>query len=312
MGIGIAAAFAHAGARVDLVDIKERSDTDAARARCAHELESQLDLLVDSTAITARQRAELDARLSLAFDSEGADAAVSAATAIVEAVPELIDIKQAAFARIGAAASPDALVMSTTSSFLVDTLAALVPHPERFLNTHWLNPAFLMPLVEVSPGEHTDRSALDGALALLRRAGKVPVTTAASPGYIVPRLQTLIMNEATRMVEEGVASADDIDIASRVGFGLRFAVLGVIEFIDWGGLDTLLRAGRYFTSEIDDQRFEPPEILADHVAHGWTGMTAGRGLRELDPDTADAILRERTATFVALLRHLGLLPSPPA
>ena len=178
------------------------------------------------------------------------------------------------------------------------------------MNTHWLNPAFLMPLVEISPGAQTDRPALDSALALLRRAGKVPVTTSASPGYIVPRLQTLVMNEATRMLEEGVASADDIDTASRVGFGLRFAVLGVIEFIDWGGLDTLERAGRYFTSEIDEQRFEPPEILASHLAQGWTGMNAGRGLRELDADASDAVVRERTATFVALLRHLGLLPSP--
>jgi 3-hydroxyacyl-CoA dehydrogenase len=75
--------------------------------------------------------------------------------------------------------------------------------------------------------------------------------------------------------------------------------------------DTLLRAGRYFASEIDDQRFEPPEILAEHVAQGWTGMNAGRGLRELDADASSAIQRERTATFVALLRHLGLLPSPP-
>lgn len=310
MGIGIAAAFAYAGARVELVDIKPRSDESAARERCSRELDGQLDLLVGSSAITAVERTELAARLSLSFDAGTADAALANATAIAEAVPELEEVKRSALARIGAVAAQDALVLSTTSSFLADSLAAFVPAPERFLNTHWLNPAFLMPLVEVSPGDGTSARALSATLVLLRDAGKVPVRTGASPGYIVPRLQVLIMNVATRMLEEGVASADDIDTASRLGLGLRFAILGVLEFVDWGGLDTLLRASRYFSSEIDGDRFQTPGLVESHVSKGWTGMNAGRGLRTLDTDSVDAVVRERTTAFVALLRHLELLPSP--
>lgn len=261
MGVGIAAAFAYAGARVELVDVKSRSDPHAAYERCARELNRQPDLLVESSAITAPERTLLAGRVSLAFEATEADAALASAAAIIEAVPEVEAVKRSALARIGARAADDALVLSTTPSFLVDRLAGFVSAPERFLNAHWLNPAFLMPLVEVSPGSRTSASAVSATFELLRAAGKVPVTTAASPGYIVPGLQALVMNEAARMLEEGIASADDIDTASRLGLGLRFAILGVLEFIDWGGLDTLLRASRYFSAEIDGRRFEPSGLV---------------------------------------------------
>ena len=104
-----------------------------------------------------------------------------------------------------------------------------------------------MPLVELSPGEHTDPAVTARLKALLEGVGKVPVVCAARPGYIVPRIQALAMNEAARMVEEGVASAEDIDKAIKYGFGFRFAVLGMLEFIDWGGGDILYYASRYLT-----------------------------------------------------------------
>ena len=96
-----------------------------------------------------------------------------------------------------------------------------VEHPERFLNAHWLNPAYLIPLVELSPGARTDPAVTARLKAMLEGIGKVPVVCAARPGYIVPRIQALAMNEAARMVEEGVASAEDIDKAIKYGFGFR-------------------------------------------------------------------------------------------
>ena len=137
------------------------------------------------------------------------------------------------------------IIASTTSTILVDDLSSAVEHPERFLNAHWLNPAFLVPLVEISPGARTDPAVTARVKALLEGVGKVPVVCAARPGYIVPRIQALAMNEAARMVEEGVASAEDIDKAIKYGFGFRFAVLGMLEFIDWGGGDILYYASRY-------------------------------------------------------------------
>src|SRR5206468_2836577 len=115
----------------------------------------------------------------------------------------------------------------TTSTFLVESLADFVARPERFLNTHWLNPAYLVPLVEVSPGARTDPAVLARVMDLLRGAGKVPVKCAPAPGFIIPRIQALALNEAARVVAEGVATAEDVDTATRVGLGLRFAIIGL-------------------------------------------------------------------------------------
>ena len=119
-----------------------------------------------------------------------------------------------------------------------------------------------MPLVELSPGAATDPAITARVKTMLEGIGKVPVVCAATPGYIVPRIQALAMNEAARMVEEGVASADDIDKAIKYGFGFRFAVLGLLEFIDWGGGDILHYASRYLTGALNSDRYAAPEIIS--------------------------------------------------
>ena len=139
-------------------------------------------------------------------------------------------------------------------------LAPLIAHPERFLNAHWLNPAYLVPLVELSPHPGTDAGVLARAKALLESIGKVPVVCAPAPGFIVPRLQALVMAEAARMVEEGVATPEDIDKATRFGFGFRYASIGVVEFIDYGGNDILYYACRYLAQALGE-RYTAPAIV---------------------------------------------------
>jgi len=169
-------------------------------------------------------------------------------------VPEVLDLKREALARAAALAGPQPIIASTTSTILVDDLAGAIDHRERFLNAHWLNPAYLVPLVELSPGARTDAEVTARLRALLEGIGKVPVVCAPRPGYIVPRIQALAMNEAARMVEEGVATAEEIDKAIKYGFGFRFAVLGMLEFIDWGGGDILYYASRYLTKALGSER----------------------------------------------------------
>ena len=189
------------------------------------------------------------------------------AAVIFEGVPEVLDLKREVLARISALAGPAPIIASTTSTILVDDLSCAVERPERFLNAHWLNPAFLIPLVELSPGARTDPAVTARLKALLEGIGKVPVVCAARPGYIVPRIQALAMNEAARMVEEGVASAEDIDKAIKYGFGVRFATLGMLEFIDYGGGDILYYASRYLTRRA--RRCDRYAAPADHRAqHG--------------------------------------------
>ena len=113
----------------------------------------------------------------------------------------------------------------------------------------------------MSPGAATDPAVIARVKALLEGIGKVPVVCAATPGYIVPRIQALAMNEAARMVEEGVASAEDIDKAIKYGFGFRYAALGLLEFIDWGGGDILYYASRYLEGALDSDRYRAPEVI---------------------------------------------------
>ena len=169
-----------------------------------------------------------------------------------EGVPETLEAKRDALrADLRRTARADAILASTTSSILVTELAPLVAHPERFLNVHWLNPAYLIPLVELSTHAGTAPPCWRALRALLEGIGKLPVVCGPAPGYIVPRLQALIMNEAARMVEEGVATAEEIDKATRYGLGLRFAAIGVVEFIDFGGNDILHHASRDMAASLE-------------------------------------------------------------
>jgi 3-hydroxybutyryl-CoA dehydrogenase len=309
MGIGIAQAFAYAGHRVELVDIKERDAEERQRTleAAGEQISGNLELLASLGLFDSAATPDILDRIGYGGPEklEGL-----AADVVFEAVPEVLAIKQDAYARLGAAIGRDTLVASTTSTFLVDTLASFVKEPMRFLNTHWLNPAYLIPVVEVSPGQATAPRVLEEMTDLLESIGKVPVRCSASPGYIVPRVQALAMNEAARLVEEGVATAEDVDKASRLGFGLRFAVLGLLEFVDWGGSDTLYYASNYLTDALGTERFAPPEIVSQGIRDGNIGMKTGRGFHDFSERDVSAYQRETIGKFVDLLKHLGLL-SPP-
>jgi 3-hydroxybutyryl-CoA dehydrogenase len=148
--------------------------------------------------------------------------------------------------------------------------------------------------------------------ALLEGIGKVPVVCAARPGFIVPRIQSLAMNEAARMVEEGVASAEDIDKAVIYGFGFRFAVLGLLEFIDWGGGDILHHASRYLVEALGDSRYAAPEIIATNMREGRIGMKTGQGFMNYEGVDQAAYREKRLAAFAAALRAMGLAREPVA
>jgi 3-hydroxybutyryl-CoA dehydrogenase len=311
MGIGIAQTFAYAGIDVALVDLKTRAAGEARAVldAAAAQIAANLAVLEDAEVLGPGDAEAIAARVTYVA-AQDADAALAGAEAVFEAAPEVREAKREVFARIAAAAPADALIASTTSTFLVDQLAEDVPGPERFLNTHWLNPAYLIPLVEVSPGAATSAEALAAMTALLRGAGKVPVECAPSPGYIVPRIQALAMNEAARLVEEGVATAEAVDTASRLGFGLRFAVLGLLEFIDWGGADILYSASDYLRGELDSERFAAAPSVVEHMHDGRIGMKTGSGYHDFSGRDIGAYQRETITRFVGLLRHLDLLPAP--
>ncbi len=309
MGRGIATAFALAGHRAVLVDLRERdaAASDALRAEALGQVAADVDFLAQQGLIDEGAAVAAVARVAFAHRSEAA-AALAAGGLIFEGVAETVGAKAEAFATIGRHAAADAIIASTSSTIDADTLSALVVGPHRFLNAHWLNPAHLMPLVEVSPADATDPAVTARLKAILTDIGKVPIVCRASPGYIVPRIQALAMNEAARLVEEGVASAEDIDRAVSVGFGLRFAVLGLLEFVDWGGGDTLHHASAFLAERLDPARFAAPAVVSDNMRQGRRGLADGRGFHDYAGIDREAYRRERLADFVALLRLKGLMP----
>ena len=213
--------------------------------------------------------------------------------------------------QLGRYCRADAILTSTTSSILVTELAALVERPERFLNVHWLNPAYVIPVVELSTHPGTAPEVLARTRALLEAIGKLPVVCGATPGYIVPRLQALVMNEAARMVEEGAATAEEIDKATRYGLGLRFAAIGVIEFIDYGGADILHHASREMSGSVDRARYTAPAIVDRLVAENRLGLKTGSGFYDYAGRDVAAYRRDVLARMLGALRQADLW-KPPA
>ncbi|MBT2653744.1 3-hydroxybutyryl-CoA dehydrogenase [Bacillus sp. ISL-18] len=311
MGRGIAVAFAYQGHEVRLIDIKKRNQEEFEELTSAvkAEINSHLKFLAVSDVVPKEMVLPITERIKV-YRMEDQSNIWNQANIIFEAVPEVAEIKKEVFSRICAGVSKDALIASTTSSFLVNELAEFVTHKGRFINTHWLNPAYLMPLVEVSPGSETREDKTNQMIQLLESIGKVPVKCAPSPGFIVPRIQALAMNEAARLMEEGVASVEDIDKASRIGFGLRFAVLGLLEFIDWGGADTLFHASHYLKQSLNSDRFSPPPIVEEMMESGNIGLKTKSGFYDFDSTKIDEYQLETLKKFIDLLQHLGLLSTP--
>ncbi len=308
MGQGIALAVAFAGLHATLIDVKVRSgaEHDAFVRKARASIGDQLQSLTALGRLTADQATHVLERIDF-VDREHGAAALSEATVVFEAVPEVLEVKAEALQWMESALREHAVIASTTSTFLVTQLQAFSARPGRIINAHWLNPAHLIPLVEVSRSDATHADAVALTTDLLTRIGKRPIVCAPSAGYIVPRIQALAMNEAARMVEEGVASAEDIDTAIRTGFGLRFAVLGLLEFIDWGGCDILFYASHYLAREIAP-RFEPARAVIDNMEQGRDGLRTRKGFYDYaNVDVPDYVHR-RVQSFGALLDHLGLAP----
>jgi 3-hydroxybutyryl-CoA dehydrogenase len=298
IGRQIALAFALGGWHVKLVDLKERPGRAGhALADARREIARDLQLMIEEDVVAAGAAATLLDRIE---DHIGLGD-LSACDFVQEALPEVVALKRETFKRLADDLPPDAIIASTSSTISPSHLADAVDGPERFLVAHWLNPAHIVPLVEVVPGPRTAAATVERTVAVLEGLGKVPVTCNDSPGFIGPRLQVLLMNEAVRLVEEGVASPEDVDKAFRAGMGFRYASVGIFEFIDWGGVDILARASRYMAEALNDDRFAAARLVDDKVQRNELGPKTGRGFYDYSGDKRDAF---ETAKVRGLLRQL--------
>jgi 3-hydroxybutyryl-CoA dehydrogenase len=299
IGRQIALAFALGGSRVSLVDVKDRPGGGAAAvfADARREIRRDLALMAEEGVI---QEGEIEPALGRIEDRIGLDG-LEACGFVQEALPELVDLKREVLGRVSARVSAAAIIASTSSTISPKHMADAVRGVERFLVVHWLNPAHIIPLVEVVPGQATAGAVVERTIAALEKLGKVPVRCADSPGFIGPRMQALLMNEAVRLVEEGVATPEDVDRAFKAGMGFRYATVGIFEFIDWGGVDILHRASGFLAKALGDDRFRAARLVEEKIARNELGPKTGRGFFDYAGDRREAF---ETAKVRDLLRQL--------
>jgi 3-hydroxybutyryl-CoA dehydrogenase len=255
-----------AGCRVALYD----PDADAAHqglVRIGETLEKGVRL----GKVEPAHRDDTLARLRTASDLEGA---LAGADLVVEAAPERLELKRDLFRSVEPLVRPDTLLATNTSSLSIGALASGLDRPGRFLGLHFFNPVHLMALVEVVWGPDTEAATRDAGVAFVRALGKEPVVVRDSPGFASSRLGVILGLEAMRMVEEGVASAADIDRAMELGYRHP---MGPLRLTDLVGLDVRLGIAEYLHGALGSEAFRPPEMLKRMVAEGRLGRKSGQG-----------------------------------
>jgi 3-hydroxybutyryl-CoA dehydrogenase len=277
MGHGIAQVAAMAGARVVLVD-READLVQAGLAR----IRQNLDAGVQRGKVDDAARTDTLERLSGSTDLTEAARDVDLA---VEAVPEVLSLKRSVFETLEGSAPPGAVLATNTSSLSVSALQAGLRHPGRVLGLHFFNPVHIMALVEVVRGEATADDVVDDGVAFARRMGKEPIVVRDSPGFASSRLGLVLGLEAMRMLEEGVASAADIDTAMTLGYRHP---MGPLHLTDLVGLDVRLHIAEYLHEKLGGDRFRPPRILEEKVARGELGRKTGQGFFTWEADREPA------------------------
>lgn len=265
MGHGIAQCAAQAGYRTLLCDVDEAA-LDRAVARIRKNLEKGIELgkVEREVAAAALRRLEMTTE----------PARVADAGLVIEAVPERLELKKEVLGRLGAMAPPATVLASNTSSLSIGEIARATGRPERTLGMHFFNPAHVMELLEIVVHEGTADDTLALARGVGQRMGKTSIVVRDVPGFATSRLGVLLGLEAMRMVEEGVASAEDIDTAMELGYRHP---MGPLKLTDLVGLDVRLDIAEHLHAELGSDAFRPPEILRRMVAEGRLGKKSGRG-----------------------------------
>jgi 3-hydroxybutyryl-CoA dehydrogenase len=289
MGRGIAGICALSGHETFVFD----ADPEAQRGVRGH-VEAAWGRAIDKGRLTTENAEKARHLLKVATRLKDA-AAVDFA---IEAVPEAIDLKQMVFAELDDLCPPRTILASNTSSLSITRIARSTGRRDRVIGIHFFNPVAAMPLVELVAGRETSAETESRSLALVESLGKQAVRVTDSPGFATSRLGVALGLEAMRMLEEGVATAADIDRAMELGYGHR---MGPLKTSDLVGLDVRLAIAETLAAELPSERFQPPKILQALVAEGKTGKKASEGFFRWDGDKATGA-GERAAKLAELAR----------
>ena len=265
MGNGIAQVCALAGLSVTLLDI-----SDSALQRGLATLSGNLERQVKKGTISEAERKAALLRIRTSTDYD----ALGSASLVIEAATENLELKRRILEQIDQRVSGDCIIASNTSSLSISELAAAVSSPERFIGLHFFNPVPVMTLVEVIRGLQTSDATLTRALELAEHVGKTAISVRNSPGFVVNRILCPMLNEAIFALQEGLASAEDIDTGMRLGCNHPIGPLALADLI---GLDTLLAILETFYRDFGDPKYRPASLLREMVSAGYLGRKSGRG-----------------------------------
>src|SRR5690349_14158206 len=270
MGNGIALTCALAGFDVAMVDV-----ADAAVQRGLATIAGSLERQVRKEKLSADAGSQAQARITGTTDY----AALETSDLIIEAATENLELKLKILRRIDGVVEPDALLATNTSSISITTLAAVISRPARFLGMHFFNPVALMALVELIRGLQTSDSTIAAGRRFVERLGKFPIIVKNSPGFVVNRILCPMINEAIFALQEGLASAEDIDNGMRQGCNHPIGPLALADLI---GLDVLLAVMNVFYADFNDPKYRPAPLLKEMVAAGYLGRKTKRGFYRYD------------------------------
>ena len=265
MGAGIAQACAGAGHNVSLQDLDE-----SARERGLKAIDSSLSRLVKKEKLSEQDKADTLERITLVGEVDK----LESAEVIIEAVFENIKVKQEVWTALGEVASEGALLATNTSSLSITEIASFVNKPECFCGMHFFNPVAVLPLVEVVNALQTSDETVQRAKSFVEGIGKTPILCEDKPGFIVNRLLIPYLNDAVHALNEGVASAEDIDAAMKMGANMPIGPLALIDLV---GLDVALAAAESLYGEFQDPKFRIHPLMRQMVRAGKLGRKTGEG-----------------------------------
>jgi 3-hydroxybutyryl-CoA dehydrogenase len=297
MGHGIAQEFALAGYDVRL------HDTDGGKiARARNDIRNNLSMLAGLGLITNEQAIASGERIT------GFTALVDAARdadLVVEAVFEDLNLKREIFRTLDSTCPPRTIFASNTSSLLPGLLASATGRPDRVLVAHYFNPPYLLPLVELVRHEKTSEETVRTMFALLKKIGKTPVIVQKEvPGFVGNRLQAALFREALSIVGKGIATAEDVDIVVKNGFGRRLAAAGVFEIWEIAGWDLIQSVCENIFPDLDDSKAVPP-LLKEMVERGDLGTKSGRGFYKWTPESVQSLRKRIALVLSRIARELA-------
>jgi len=284
MGHGISIACALAGYDVTMADTAKEI-----LVRGLERISVDLMGLVKNEFVTEEVAKSTLARIST---TTSIAEAVRGSKFVTEAITEQIGSKKELFKDLDRLCPEDVVLASNTSTFKITEIASAVSKKSRVVGTHWWNPPYLMPLVEITKGAETSETTANKAKQFLLDLGKAPVVCKDHPGLIGVRLHAALNTEAVRILQEGLASAEDIDTTVRMCLGLRWGIVGPLETLDLGGLDVFNNAYDYLSQELGE-RFRPPTLFKEKVAKGELGVKTRKGFYQYTPESIESLLKRR-------------------